>query len=284
MVHKLAHLKLIAPTPIQSSNRSLLVTQQVGGSSDRLISLADFLEDSSKTAFQSIPRVAADVIGQLESLGTVVENQFPISELLLQWYDITKVEAAHLTHGGDKEAKPLRLLQHLRANKKLVWARRQTCTHGDLNATNIALEAVEDGYRAYIFDAEGIHADVATRDLAMLETTLLLHQLILPPDKSLVEECRTIYTAGFEIPELAPNKTLPLVQNTLKLIQEIRQHVLQQNQIQPYVLMVFDCSMLQLGGLAVQSRGNKIANPQDAVRLADLTASWLASVAPELIA
>jgi hypothetical protein len=48
--------------------------------------------------------------------------------------------------------------------------------------------------------------------------------------------------------------------------------------------MVFDCAMLQLGGLAVQSRGNKIANPQDAVRLAELAANWLLSVAPEIIA
>jgi hypothetical protein len=63
-----------------------------------------------------------------------------------------------------------------------------------------------------------------------------------------------------------------------------RHHVRQRNPIPPYALMVFDCAMLQLGGLAVQSRGNKIANPHDAVRLAELVANWLVSVAPELTA
>jgi hypothetical protein len=117
----------------------------------------------------------------------------------------------------------------------------------------------------------------------MLETTLLLHQRNLPQGKSLVEECKAVYSAGVEVPEVVPNENLPLVQNALKLIREIRQQVLQKNHISAYTLMVFDCAMLQLGGLAVQSRGNKIANPKDAVRLAELAANWLPSVAPEII-
>ena len=48
--------------------------------------------------------------------------------------------------------------------------------------------------------------------------------------------------------------------------------------------MVFDFAMLQLGGLAVQSRGNKITNLQDAVHSADLTANWLTKLAPEFTA
>ncbi len=192
--------------------------------------------------------------------------------------------AVYIAYGGDIEAKPLRLLQQLRGNKKLIWARRQTCTHGDLNPTNIALEAVKDGYRAYIFDAEGIHADTATRDLAMLETTLLLHQRNLPQGKNLVEECKAVYAAGVGVPELPPGENLPLIQNSLTLIREIRCHILQNNEIAAYALMVYDCAMMQLGGLAVQSQGNKIANPKDAVRLTELAAGWLASVAPEITA
>src|SRR5207244_3860512 len=119
---------------------------------------------------------------------------------------------------------------------------RQSCTHGDLNATNIALEQIEDGYRAYIFDAEGTQADTATRDLAMLEITVLLHQRT-SVGQNLIEECKGIYATGVHIPELPHNANVqPLVRNTLRLIREIRHHVLQKNQIPPYALMVFDCA------------------------------------------
>lgn len=118
----------------------------------------------------------------------------------------------------------------------------------------------------------------------MLETTLLLHQRSAPPGKSLVEECKAIYGNGVQIPEFVPTENLPLVQNSFRLIREIRHRVFEKNQMQAYALMVFDCAMVQLGGLAVQSRGNKITNPRDAVLLAELAASWLVSVAPEIAA
>ena len=282
MVQKLSHIKLCAA--IISSHRGLLVTQQVGGSSSRPISLAEFLCDSSVSTDAVISRIVSDIVGQLNNLGTATEDRFAISALLWRWHDLEKIKAACLRHDGKVESEAIQLFESLRVNKKELWVNRQSCTHGDLNATNIALEAAEGGYRAYIFDAEGIQADTAIRDLAMLETTILLHQRNLPEGKSLVEECKTVYLAGVGVPEVLTNESLPLVQNAFKLIREIRKQVLQRNQISAYALMVFDCAMLQLGGLAVQSRGNKIASPQDAVRLAQLAANWLSSVAPEIIA
>jgi CheY-like chemotaxis protein len=282
LVQKLSHVKLCSA--MISLSRGLLVTQQVGGSSARPISLAELLGGASEKADVAIPRIVSDIVGQLGNLGTATEDRFAVSTLLWQWHDLEKIKAACLRHGGDLGSRAIQLLEKLRVSNKELWVNRQSCTHGDLNATNIAIEVVEDGYRAYIFDAEGIQADTAIRDLAMLETTLLLHQRNLPPGMSLVEECKAVYATGVSVPKLVPTENPPLVQNSLKLIREIRHHVLQKDQIQPYALMVFDCAMLQLGGLAVQSRGNRIANPQDAVRLAELAASWLVSLAPEITA
>jgi len=281
MVQKLSHVKLCSA--MISFRRGLLVTQQVGGSPARPISLAELLADTSDKTDIAIPRIVSDIAGQLEGLGTVTEDRFAVSTLLWRWHDLEKIKDACLRHGGDLGAGAVQLFEKLRVSTKELWVNRQSCTHGDLNATNIAMEAVEAGYRAYIFDAEGIQADTATRDLAMLETTLLLHQQTASPANSLVEDCKAIYAADVVVLELTENPP-PLVRNTLKLILQIRQYVVQKNQIQAYALMVFDCAMLQLGGLAVQSRGNKIANPHDAVRLAELTASWLVSVAPEITA
>jgi hypothetical protein len=283
MVQKLSHIKLCAA--ITSSSRCLLVTQQVGGSSARPISLAQFLADGFDKARPAIPRLVSDIVGQLASLGTATEDRFAVSTLLWKWHDLEKIKAACARHGAGAGFGAIQLLEKLLAGQTEIWVNRQSCTHGDLNATNIALEKVEDGYRAYIFDAEGIQADTATRDLAMLETTLLLHQRTVASE-SLVENCKAIYLDGIDVPEVVVpgDNRPPLIQNTISLLREIRRHVLQKNQAAPYALMVFDCAMLQLGGLAVQSRGNKITNPQDAVRLADLTANWLIKLAPELTA
>ena len=46
--------------------------------------------------------------------------------------------------------------------------------------------------------------------------------------------------------------------------------------------MVFDATLVQLGGLYFGSSNNKITDPASAVRLASLTADWLRRVAPEL--
>ncbi len=68
--------------------------------------------------------------------------------------------------------------------------------------------------------------------------------------------------------------------NTLKLLAEIRKQALRRAKPSIYALMVFDCTLLQLAGLAWPS-GNKITHPPDAARLASLTTNWLQRVAPE---
>jgi len=219
MVQKLSHVKLCSA--IISLSRGLLVTQQVGGSAARPISLAELLSDASNITDTAIARIVSDIVGQLANLGTATQDRFAVSSLLWRWHDPEKIKAACLRHDVGLGSGAIQLLEKLRVSTKELWVNRQSCTHGDLNATNIALEAVEDGYRAYIFDAEGIHADTATRDLAMLETTLLLHQRT-SPGQSLVDDCKSIYALGIDVPEYVHNDNLPpLVQNSLRLIREI---------------------------------------------------------------
>jgi CheY-like chemotaxis protein len=284
MEQKLGHVKVCGE--IDSSRRSLLITQQVGRSSSRPIMLADLLANPSDAANSAIPQIICDIVDQLGSLGSTNEDRFPVSSLLWRWHDIENVKSAWTRHGGDEQATAPRLLQLLRASKQEVWARRRTCTHGDLNSTNIALEAVANGYRAYIFDPGGMQADTAGRDLAMLETTLLLHQRT-PSGQGLLDECQALYESSAAIPG-SPGGPVgeslsPIARNTLRLIREFRGHAVQMNDISVYALMVFDCAMVQLGGLTLQSRRNKIANPRDAVLLAQLTARWLSCIAPAMV-
>jgi Ser/Thr protein kinase RdoA (MazF antagonist) len=57
------------------------------------------------------------------------------------------------------------------------WMRKPVCTHGDLNASNLAFdENTDGGWHAYIIDAGSLQSDLAVRDYAALEVSLLLHQ------------------------------------------------------------------------------------------------------------
>jgi hypothetical protein len=97
----------------------------------------------------------------------------------------------------------------------------------------------------------------------------------------LLQHCMTFYGDRVDVPD-DPDVTQGSnrARSTLKLIAEIRKQALKRAKPSIYALMVFDCAMLQLGGLA-WPYGNKITHPPNAARLASLTASWLRRVAPE---
>lgn len=282
MVQKLSHVKLCAA--MRTSHRSLLVTQQVGDSSDRPISLTEFLVLSSAEISGAIPQIVADIAAQLARLGTVSEDRFNVSELLWQWHDPDKLRETWARYRKSEEDFEIQLLEALKVSSELLWVQRRTCTHGDLNATNIALDRVGNVWRAYIFDAAGVKSDVAVRDLAMLEVTSLLHRNVALDDH-LVGDCKALYLPETMIPDAYPTDSAPSVhRNTYELICEIRRQGLKIGDIKTYALMVFDCAMLQVGGLGLRSRGNKIHNQRAALLLAELATKWLSSLAPNLVA
>lgn len=280
MVQKLSHVKLC--TAMRASSRSLLVTQQVGESCARPISLAEFLLLPADQVGGAILQIVADITDQLASLGTVSEDRFPVCELLWQWHDKNKLREIWTRNNGPEQQPPIEMLEALTASKELLWVPRRSCTHGDLNATNIALNGADAAWRAYIFDAAGVKADVAVRDLATLEVTSLLHR-DSAVDEYIVEKCETLYVPGTTVPDpCILSSATDIYRNTYELIREIRRQAMLIGDIETYALMVFDCAMVQLGGLGVQSRGNKIHDPRDALRLAELAANWLSPFAPKL--
>lgn len=283
MVQKLSHIKRCSVT--FGVQRSLIVTQQVGDSSSRPISLAELFSKPASEVSPNLPSIASDIATQLANLGSVIEERLFISKLFWSHHDPKQIIAVYLQHGGDVAFPPITLLEKLLPAATPIWVNRRNCTHGDLNATNIALEASGSGFRAFIIDAAGMRVETAGRDLAMLEVTTLLH-LKTGGETSCVELCRGLYANGVSVPELpAEAANWPhSARNIFLFVCEIRKQALQFNKLPVYGLLVFDCAMLQLGGLSLQSRENKITNPPDAVCLADLVADWLTAVAPDELA
>jgi hypothetical protein len=169
---------------------------------------------------------------------------------------------------------PLSAFDFIRVSDHPVYVRLRRCTHGDLNATNIALDDSYGHVDAFVFDAEGVHSDVDVRDWATLEVTTLLHHA-LEGNESLVDGCADLYS-DFVIPpqNVDFGSGPPLLRNTRKLIAEIRTHALRFADESVYASVVFDVAILQLGGLIWQAAGNKIVVPKDAATLAALTAGW----------
>lgn len=288
--HKLSHIKVCSD--LTAGDRSLLVTQKVGDGNAHPISLATFLERPAEQIQQAIPAIVKSVADQVMALGDLTPDQTPVSNLLWRWHDKERIRHEWKQYSiglstlisPDPKADPAQLdpilvLDSLAANASPVHFHRQTCLHGDLNITNIALDEFATGPRAYIFDASGCLPGVKVRDLAMLEVTALLHQ---PADgeQTLVQHCMALYHDKVDIPEdLDFTHGSNRARNTLKLLAEIRKQALKRAEPPIYALMVFDCTLIQLAGLAWPSR-NKISHPTDAALLASLTANWLRRVAP----
>lgn len=280
---KLSHVKVKHANT--SRSRSLLVTQSVTDS--RPIPLDQFLAGDPRSVQPHLPDLVADITGQLGQLGRCSDGQVPVRELLWKHHDRATLLAAWQRTDIRQVLKsglqsPQLAFDNLSRNEALVWVTQRSCTHGDLNATNVAVDAgSSDRPRAYIFDAEGVHADVATRDLAVLEVTTLLF-LAAPEVEQNFPAFRAFYADGLCPATLPDDLTSlpPLVQNTIHLLGIIRKTVQEMPNPEVYPLMVFDTSIIQLGGLVVQPVRNKIAAPVHACYLASWAAAWVQKVAP----
>ncbi len=282
MVQKLSHIKRCSA--MKGHTRSLIVTQQVGESSARPLSLAEMLARPTSEVSTCLSTIVSEITVQLKSLGSITEDRLPPAKILWSWHDDVNLASAYAKYGDSHASTPLNLLKRLRAETNLVWIKRQSSNHGDLNATNIALEVSGSGLHAFIIDAAGMRADAAGKDLAMLEVTTLLHQGAVST-VDLIQQCSGLYAVQCDVPEQLANadQTTDIARNTFSFIREIRKQAVSLNVFPVYALLVFDCAMMQLGGLGIQGRGNKISNPQAAVLLAKLSAEWLIAAEPEFL-
>lgn len=285
LAHKLGHVKVYHAAAFRT--RCLLVTQSVTNRG-RPTPLSEFLRGTPEKVMRALPGIVGDVVTQLGHLGDVTEVQIAAREFLWRYLSRDQVEAAwartgvtaHLKAG---ESSPMDVFDQLAACSALVWVRRRSCIHGDLNATNVAVDTEHtDRPQAYIFDAAGMHPDLEYRDLATLEVTTLLFNSH-GPDQKLLSVCRPFYRDGIAPTTFSvPDEATPLIGNAVHLIAQIRKHVAQSGDEKNYALAVFNAVVMQLFGLAVQPNRNKILHPLHAGLLASWTAAWLRQLAPGL--
>ena len=126
--------------------------------------------------------------------------------------------------------------------------------------SNVALDLEPNGAHAYIFDAGVVKRNVAGRDIAVIEASVLLHQRI--EHEVFVRICSILYgpaTSGTE--DVAAEPVVGIAKEIVEFIQALREAANPWNDLEIYALMVFDFVLIQVGGLAFGSYGNRIVGP-----------------------
>lgn len=284
LAQKLGHVKLFWTG--SSRRRSLIITQSVTDHGWP-VSLNEYLHSHDpESVSAAIPSIVSDVIGQLEKLGEATEDHVEVRRFL--WKFLNRDDILKAWQGcdtapilGEGSPNPIEVYDKVAASSRTIWAHGRACIHGDLNATNVAVDVVNQPHPiAYIFDAAGMQPDLEFRDLATLEVTTVLFNSD-GVDQRLLNACRLFYSDSFlpQAPPADPGDD-PVIKNVTAMIRAIRQRVLELGKESAYSMLVFDAVLRQLFGIGVQPSRNKIKNPLHVCSLASWTAGWIQKVNP----
>lgn len=274
--HKLPHVQVVWSG--KSFDRHLLVTQCA--TNDLPIAWGDFLDGDESRVRYAIPQLLDDIVSQLEQLGDSFPLQIPWRDLLWKHHKRETIAAAlgrHSPTAADRNA-VLTLFDRLQTNADPVWVKLRQCIHGDLNASNIAIDDSGDSPHAFIIDAGWMERGVNVRDLAYLEVTMLLFgDFVWNVDTCLAAAYGTEASISHEVVDVAADAR---TRNTLRMLQHLRDRAIGLSRPDVYAVAVFDAALMQVGGLDIQPSRNKIGNPADAARLATAVARWVNTILP----
>ncbi len=272
---KLSHIKL---TSIVTSKRTaLIVTEKVGAQEGRPESLEAFFR-------RATPEQAADVARQITEQVRELGDTLPASRMLktILWpaHDANRLEEqwnrlrAEVLRQLRGDANPIELYKELVCCEEKLRLNEQSLLHGDLHISNVALDVVDGKAVAYIFDPGVISRHVAGRDLAVLEVSVILHQPLNP--ETLSQVCSVLYKPSDLTEQKEGDASIsdPVGRNIVEFVRVLRKNAERSNEIAIYALLVFDCVLIQVGGLAFGSNGNEIQDQRSAVYLLAVIAEW----------
>ncbi|MCU1256389.1 MAG: hypothetical protein JWM83_2688 [Candidatus Angelobacter sp.] len=275
---KLSHIKVTST--VNRSSRALLVTEKVGSHLPRPISIEEFLK--APASANSISSIVRQIIKQLDDLGDTSSQSAALNKLLWKSHNLDAIKRQWEAHNGSALAHygapdPISLFTDLLTKNERIRFDEQSLVHGDLHLRNIAIDSAGDIPEAYTFDsASAVGRCPKGRDLALLEISAIIHQE-LPREQITSVLLPLLYGRSF-VPEVPKEASSIHVYNTLRMVASVRE-VISETGIDKslYALMVFDQSMIQLGGLEFGSP-NRIRHPQVIVHLVAAVSQWYHSL------
>lgn len=270
---KLSHIKLACH--ITTKTCALIVTEKVGAQDARPVGLEAVFSGSEPGRART---VALQIADQVRQLGDLLSESKPSKALLWTGHDIALVTeqwnrfAPQVRLYLPYDADPISLFSELLASDDKQRITERSLVHGDLHMSNVALDIGPNGAQAYIFDAGVVKRNVAGRDIAVIEASVLLHQRIA--HESFAQICSILY--GPAISHLADDEEpiVGMAKEIVEFIQALRDVANPWNDLEIYALMVFDFVVIQVGGLAFGSYGNRIVDQQSAAYLMAVVGEW----------
>jgi CheY-like chemotaxis protein len=272
--HKLTHVKLTST--VTSNSTALIVTEKVGAQDARPRSLEEFFMRASP---QQAYEVACQITNQVRQLGDVLAESKSLKSMLWTSHDTvllgeqwTRFEKEIQELLGS-DVNPVALVSDLVNCADKVRIKEMSVVHGDLHISNIALDTTEQNAEAYIFDAGVTKQNVAGRDFAVLEVSVILHQRI--DFSTIVQLCAILYDSSNPLDQdsVAVIED-PIGKCTVEFIRGLRDGATMWNDQDVYALMVLDFTVIQVEGLAFGSSGNRIWDQRSAAYLLAIVAQW----------
>lgn len=271
---KLTHIKLACH--ITAKNCALIVTEKVGAQDARPSSLEVIFNGSEPGRARE---VALQIAEQVKQLGDLLPESKPLKALLWPGHDVRLITdqwnrfAAQVREQLNYDVDPTSLLSEVISSEEKQRITERSIVHGDLHMSNVALDLEPNGAHAYIFDAGVVKRNVAGRDIAVIEVSVLLHQRI--EHDIFVQICSVLYGPALSATEEGVAEPLVgIAREIVDFIQALREAAKPWNDPQIYALMVFDFVLVQVGGLAFGSFGNKIVDQQSAAYLLAVVGEW----------
>jgi hypothetical protein len=223
--------------------------------------------------------VALQIADQVKQLGDLLPESKSLKSLLWPGHDISRVTdqwnrfASKVREQLNYDADPISLFTELLSSDEKRRITEGSIVHGDLHMSNVALDLEPNGAHAYIFDAGVVKRNIAGRDIAVIEASVLLHQRI--DHDAFVQICLILYgPAPSPTDDVASAPVVGAAKDIVEFIQALRETARPWNDLEIYALMVFDFVLIQVGGLAFGSYGNMVVDQQSAAYLLAVVGEW----------
>jgi CheY-like chemotaxis protein len=274
---KLTHIKITST--VVSKSTGLIVTEKVGALDERPKPLSEVFRNIDR---KNSVDIAEQIVGQVHQLGELLDDSKPQKSLLWPAHNEKMLREEWSTlqprlPPSVPTKDPVELYVEVHQSGHKLRLRERPIVHGDLHMSNVALDSTARGPEAYIFDAGVIRRSTAGRDLAVLEVSVLLHQRLHLD--LLIQVCAIVYNAAKPLDDNSFTSVFdPTAQNIIEFIRGIRSGVSEWNSQSIYALLVFDFSLIQLGGLGFGSSGDRIIDPLSVGVVAAFAADWYHSI------
>ncbi len=272
---KLTHIKLACH--ITAKNCALIVTEKVGAQDARPRSLETIFAESEPGRARE---VALQIADQVQQLGDLLSESKPLKALLWSGHDIALVTeqwnrfAPQVREQLGYDADPISLFSELLVSDEKQRITERSLVHGDLHMSNVALDLEPNGAHAYIFDA-GVRQTQRRRPRPLRSSRRQSFSINGLSMRTSSGSARSYTDRQHPEQRMSPrNPLLGSPKNSSSSSRRSGKPPIHGMISKIYALMVFDFVLIQVGGLAFGSYGNRIVDRPSAAYLLAVVAEW----------